>query len=277
MTTNQIDVLNKIKEESVNEKYVEREVINKLIWMFKGEYERLKYKKTITSPLKLALSFFQEYNEEYYQIILKGIKNKKIVFCPKLKKTYTDINDKMHISLNRNDGDVFLIVHELAHFVAKNKQSLFLPAELSILSEIFPFYLERKLESWLGNLQYLELIETRKANRMYIDSKMLSIIEIELFYEDLCIKKGNITNEDICLVLMDCLVPYKNISNLVNYLLRYPLADILSYYLFNDEWVQADDELISTCLSFNLNKLIDDYFIRINPVKTQKRKSFFRR
>ena len=50
-------------------------------------------------------------------------------------------------------------------------------------------------------------------------------------------------------------VPY----NIINYLLQYPLANILSGYLINNYIIQDDNQLVEKCINMNLYKILEDF------------------
>lgn len=118
-----IDIKNfieQIKLESTYRKFLEKDIMYQLIDIFNIEITKIDYLVTIKNPLKLALQFYKEYNIEYYNMILEGFKNKRIIFQNK-EKSFTDTqNNKAYIKLQGNDGDVFILVHELAHYIDRN-------------------------------------------------------------------------------------------------------------------------------------------------------------
>ena len=118
-------------------------------------------------------------------MILEGFKNKRIIFQNK-ENSFTDTqNNKAYIKLQGNDGDVFILVHELAHYIDRNSNPHIVPDEYWFLSETFAFYVEKKLENWLISDKYNKLIYTIINNRKYFEKRMLIAIKYELYYEDL--------------------------------------------------------------------------------------------
>lgn len=196
-------------------------------------------------------------------MILKGFKNKRIIFQNK-EKSFTDTqNNKAYIKLQGNDGDVFILVHELAHYIDRNSNPHIVPDEYCFLSETFAFYMEKRLEKWLDGDNYKELIYTRINNRRYFEKRMLRAIKYELYYEELFTKRGNICDSDINLKEMKYIKRFDVSSNIVNYLLRYPLANILSDYLTNNFLLQNDSELVKTCLNINLYNVLESYLQKV--------------
>lgn len=260
-----IDIKNfieQIKLESTYRKFLEKDIIYQLIDIFNIEITKIDYLVTIKNPLKLALQFYKEYNIEYYNMILEGFKNKRIIFQNK-EKSFTDTqNNKAYIKLQGNDGDVFILVHELAHYIDRNSNPRIVPDEYWFLSETFAFYVEKKLENWLISDKYNKLIYTRINNRKYFEKRMLIAIKYELYYEDLFNKNGNIFDSDIDLKKIEYIKRFNVSSNIVNNLLEYPLANILSNYLINNSLLQNDNELVKTCLNTNLYEVLDSYLTK---------------
>ena len=195
-------------------------------------------------------------------MILEGFKNKRIIFQNR-EKSFTDTqNNKAYIKLQGNDGDVFILVHELAHYIDRNSNPHIVPDEYWFLSETFAFYVEKKLENWLISDKYNKLIYTIINNRKYFEKRMLIAIKYELYYEDLFNKNGNIFDSDIDLKKIKYIKRFDVSSNIVNNLLEYPLANILSNYLINNSLLQNDNELVKTCLNTNLYEVLDSYLTK---------------
>ena len=95
---------------------------------------------------------------------------------------------------------------------------------------------------------------------------MLRAIKYELYYEDLFNKNGNIFDSDINLKEMKYIKRFDVSSNIVNYLLRYPLANILSDYLTNNFLLQNDSELVKTCLNINLYNVLESYLQKVKKL-----------
>ena len=89
---------------------------------------------------------------------------------------------------------------------------------------------------------------------------MVIAIKYELYYEDLFNKSGNICDSDIDLKKIEYIKRFNVSSNIVNNLLEYPLAYILSNYLINNSLLQNDNELVKTCLNTNLYEILNDLF-----------------
>lgn len=254
------EFIEKIKIESTYRKFIKYDIIEKLINLFNVNYEKKVYPKKIDNPLEIALQFYKYYNKEYYDIIHEELQNKKIIIIKDKGKSSTDLNNNTTlIHLYGNDGDLFIIAHELAHFIDRNSKPIIIPNQYCFLGEVFSFYIEKKLEHWLNYEEYKELISARQNNRIYFESQMLKAIEIELYYENLYKQKGKLEIEDIDIEKIKFIKGYNDITNFVNYLLRYPLANILSDYLIYNTQIKNDYELVEKCININLYELLKKY------------------
>lgn len=252
--------IEQIKLESTYRKFLKNEIIYQLINIFNAVFEKQSYSNKIENPLERVLQFYKEYNVQYYNTIIEGIESKAIVICQDNVKSFTNTEDNTtYIRLYGNDGDLFIIVHELAHFIDRNSNPPIIPDEHWFLSETFAFYIEKKLEIWLENEKYKDLISTRKNNRMYFENKMLKAIENELYYESLYRKKGTIEECDIDIKKIKSIMQYDVSSNIVNYLLQYPIANILSDCLINNHLIKDDNELAEKCINMDLYKILENY------------------
>lgn len=264
----------RVKLESTYKKFLKNDIIYQIIKIFNVAIEKQSYSSKIENPLEFALQFYKEYNVQYYNMIIEQIKRKKIVINQNNGKSFTDTeNNMVHIRLYGNDGDLFIIVHELAHFIDRNSNPPIIPNKYWFLSETFAFYLEKKLEIWLKNEKYEDLISTRTNNRMYFESKMLKAIENELYYENLFRQKGTIEENDIDIKKIKSVMQYDVSSNIINYLLQYPLANILSDCLINNHLLSNDYELTEKCFNIDLHKILENYLSN----KKQKRKTYIKR
>ncbi len=251
--------IEKIKTESAFRKIVKIDLIEQLIKQWDTNWEKKAYPTQIANPLEIALQFYRDYNEQYYEMIMNGIKSQKIVFTHDSGKSFVNTkNGVAKIRLYGNDGDVFIIVHELAHFIDKSNIPQIVPDQYWFLAETFSFYMEKILERWLEKDEYQQLISVRENNRMYFEMKMLKVIESELYYEALYRRKGSIEEEDIDFSKMESIMEYRT-PNLVNYLITYPLANILSEYLLHTVPIHQEKNLATFCMSADLYKLIGDF------------------
>lgn len=255
--------IEQLKLEITYKKFLKNDIIYQLIETFNTPntvFKKQNYSNEIEGPLKIVLNFYKEYNMEYYKIINQNIKSGRININKNNKKSFIDTKSNTTIiKLSGDDGDIFTIVHELAHFIDKNSKPAIIPDEYWFLSETFAFYIEKKLEKWLVNKNYKNLIYTRRNNRIYFENKMLKAIKNELYYEDIYREKGIIEENDIDTKKIKSIIRYNVPYNIVNYLLQYPLANILSSYLIDDGTMQDDKQLIEKCLNKNLYKILENF------------------
>ena len=97
--------------------------------------------------------------------------------------------------------------------------------------------------------------------RIYFENKMLEAIENELYYENLYSQNGIIVESDIDIKKIKSIMKYEVPSNIVNYLLQYPLANVLSSYLINNHIMQDDNQLVEKCINTDLYKVLEDYSV----------------
>lgn len=255
--------IEQVKLELTYKKFLKIDIIYQIINIFDTANVALKkqnYSNEIENPLEMALEFYKEYNIGYYNTIIGNIRSGRIIINKNNNKSFTDTkNNTANISLCGNDGDLFNIVHELAHFIDRNNVPPIIPDKYWFFSETFAFYIEKKLENWLLNKNYKDLVNTRRNNRMYFENKMLEAIENELYYENLYRQKGVITESDIDIKKIKSIIKYDIPYNIVNYLLQYPLANILSSCLINDYIIQDDNELVGECINMDLYKILEEY------------------
>ena len=262
--------IGRVKVESNIHKFIKEDLIYQLIDYFKKDYTKMDYPQNINNPLGIVLEFYKSYNKEYYKIILEGINSNRIIINKNETKSLVDTNNRRaFIRLSGNDSDIFILAHEFAHYIDIISNPPIIPDKYSFLCEVFSFYIEKQLELWLNHKEFYELIQVRRNNRMYYEEKMLNSIEYELFCEKLYIQNGQINIEDLDVNKIKKLMRYDYDLNvgLVNYLLRYPLANLLSDYLLNNNHIKNNDDICSTCLNSNLYEVITSCSLNKNKVK----------
>ena len=248
--------IDKVKVESTYKKFVNIDIIKMLITIFSGQYQRQSYPNNITNPLEKALQFYKDYNEKYYDMIIKGIANKKIIISKENTKSFIDATNNIAlIRLYGNDSDIFILVHEFAHFIDRNSNPQIVPDKYWFLSEVFSFYMEKKLENWLDKTKYKDLILIRNNNRLYYESEMIKAIDYELYYEHLYNAENSIETKDLDVKKVKHIMKYDT-SNLVNYLLTYPLANLISSHLIQNNLIENNYNLVEKCLDIDLYKLL---------------------
>lgn len=245
----------RIKRESIINKFLKEDIIYQFIDFFKNNYKKMQYSTNIGDPLEKALQFYKYYNIDYYNIIVEGINCNNIIINDKVNKSFIDTETgKAFITLLGNDSDLFILVHEFAHFIDRNAKTPIIPNKYDFLCEVFSFYMEKQLECWLKDKRYNKLVEIRRNNRDYFEARMLSSIEYQLSCEKLYKETGNLKESSLDNTKIKSIMAYDYDLNigLVNYLLRYPLANILSEYLLNNQIISRDYDLCETCLNTNL-------------------------
>lgn len=261
-----------VKESSTYSKCVQIDVIKEIISIFDFPCEKRQYPKEITNCLEIALQFYQEYNYEYYKILINGINSKKIVISGDVNKPYMDVREKKaYIKLYGNDGDLYILVHEFAHFIDRCSNPTIVPDQYNFLCEVFSFYIEKQLEKYLQrqNGKYDELISVRSNNRIFFESEMTKNIESQLYYERLYKINGKIDKEEVDVNKARELLNY-NFTDVVNYLLRYPLGNILSDYIINYDLFDKDCNICEICFKIDLRVALYDFFAN-SRIKRNKR------
>lgn len=252
----------RVKLESKFHRFLNDDLIRQFILCFKGQCIKSSYSKKIVNPLEMALLFYKYYNLEYYKMIKDALKNKKIVIN-KVGKSFVDTGTgDAFITLMGDDSDLFILVHEFAHFIDRNLKPLLIPDKYIFLGETYAFYMEKQLELWLklNSNSYDELISSRRNNRIYFESVMLKAIEYQLDCENLYRETGNISDSELIRDKVKLVVRYDYDLDvgLINYLIRYPLANVLSDYLVNLD-IESDYEICRICLDTNLFELVDNF------------------
>lgn len=257
--------IERVKIESTFHKFLKENLIYQLINYLKKDYIKKKYPKDIENPLEIALQFYKYYNNQYYEMILDATNNCKIIINNDNEKSFVNTeSNKAFIKPLGNDSDLFILVHEFAHYIDRNLNPTIIPNEYDFLCEVFSGYMEKQLELWLNDKKYDNLIETRRNNRLYFESMMLNAVEYELFCESLYKESGQIKISDLDNARIKSIMCYDYDLNvgLVNYLLRYPLANILSDYLINNQTFKNDKDICEICLNTNLYEILEDYKIK---------------
>ena len=246
-----------IKKEATYSKGVKNYILVQIIDMFDIKCEKQSYPKSINNPLEVALNFYKNFNNNYYKLIIEGLKNKKIIINSEIEKSYVDTyNNIAYIKFENNDGDLITIVHELAHFI--DRKLNLISNEYNILCEVFSFYMERQLEKYLIDEKYKNIFLIRENNRLYFESKLIKKIKLQLYYEKLYLRKSQLTEEDINVEdIKKILNGYE--ENQISYLLRYILANMISYFLIENDIQFIDSEICNLCFSIDLQDIIN-YF-----------------
>lgn len=247
-----------LKVESAYRKIMDTDLIYRIINVFSVNCKYIKYPTSIRNVFEFVLKFYKDYNIDYYRIIKEGMAEGRIVINDGYDSFYNINNNIVVIGLQGNDSDVFAITHELAHYIDRNCNPVIIPNDYWFLAETFAIYIEKQLEIWLDNSKYGNLISIKRNNRISCSVDMTKDIENELFYEEMFIEKGYVSEFDIDKKEVNRIVGY-GISNFVNYLLAYPLANLLTDYIIVNNLVTNDKEILGVCLNIDLNELIKYY------------------
>ena len=232
------------------EELIEREAqytlvlsLNEITQLKKGfsfSIDHPHYPKNSLDSFAIVSTFFKKNYPKYYDMIQDGIEKGSIRIShdiATMKKSCFDfITMTSYILLQENDGDLFLLVHELGHFIDVNLSPTLVPYEKNYLCETIAFYMEKKLQSYLLSLdkRYQDLIDMRILARLYFEKRFLKRIDHLLFYINLYQKHGFIPNEYYDEKKIQPLLT-KNYDHLIDYYLRYPLGNLYSTYLINHE------------------------------------------
>lgn len=263
--------IEKVQVESSYKKILKLDIIEQMISIFKGNYQKSAYPNQISNCLELALQFYKNYNYKFYKMIVYGIENKKIIISREILKPYTDTDKGMaYIRMYGNDGDLFLLVHEFAHYIDRNSEPKIISSNLDCLSEVFSFFMEKQLELWLPKDKYDGLIFARRNNRIYFESNMLKAVEYELYYEKLFYKNGKIEEDEIDIEKIRFIMKYAN-RDLINYLIRYPLANVLSDYLVNIKFNIDKEDLCEKCFQTDLYSVLHEWSNDIGQLPKRKK------
>ena len=93
---------------------------------------------------------------------------------------------------------------------------------------------------------------------------MLEAIEYEMFCERLYKESGKLELNDLDANKISFIKRYDYDLDigLVNYLLRYPLANLLTEYLIKDYNLKKDEDIWKVCLDTNLYELLEKYDLK---------------
>ena len=214
-------------------------MIQKLLSLKNEKLEKQEYLKTIIDPLAIALEFYKEQSDDNYKRIIEGIQSEQITLLEK-RQSYIDTKSgNTYILLNHEDSDVFCLVHEFAHFIDRNHKPAIVPDSHCFLAESYAFYMEKRLEKFLSERGYHALVQTRRNNCIVSETKNIETISFDT-------KK------------IKTILPY-HMTNLVNVLLSYPLANILSEYLINHSVSFLEQEFVEVCTRVNLYDALDEF------------------
>ena len=270
------DYYKRLANESRIKKFLSQEQVEKLSSMVTiVPYNRLKYSSDIKNPLEIVLNFYRKEFPSFYTLIDKGIKNGHINLEGEGSYVSTS-NGSCHIKLNFNDADVFMIAHEFGHYIALNSNPPIIDKYYFKYAEVLSIYMEKRLKRYLISKHgFTSLVNTREYNRLYFESRMISVAVSEYKYEQLY-KEGKLalTDRDVNNILKILRIAK---SNSLNIALTYPLGNIISEYLI-DHNITIDGNLINVLASLNIDELLNTYqdiFKKIEVPDEEKRISNF--
>lgn len=255
--------IKKVEIESNYKKFLRPDLIKKIAAIYKQiNLEEIEYKKDLDVCIELALEFYREYNYDYYLMIINGILNNEIQYIDYNSVSFVDTETNTAcIKRFWNDSDVFVVVHEFAHYI--DRKSNIIPDKYNFLAEVFSRFIERKLMEFLVKKGLGTLVNVRMNNMLYTDSVMLKAIEYQLHCEEIYKQNGKLTDDDLDIEKIKLVMGYSQ-SNLINYYLRYPIGTILSDYLINNDLVKSNTLFAKRCLETDLYDVSDDFARKLN-------------
>ena len=266
------DYYKRLENESRIKKFLSQEQVEKLSSMVTiVPHNRLKYSSDIKNPLEMVLNFYRKEFPSFYTLIDKGIKNGHINL-EGVGSYVSTSNGSCHIKLNFNDADVFMIAHEFGHYIALNSNPPIIDKYYFKYAEVLSIYMEKRLKRYLiSKYGFTSLVNTREYNRLYFESRMISVAVSEYKYEQLY-KEGKLelTDSDVNNILKILRIAK---SNSLNFALTYPLGNIISEYLI-DHNITIDGNLINVLASLNIDELLNTYqdiFKKIEVPDEEKR------
>lgn len=250
----------KVSVESEYSKVYSVSVITSLLEYYDIEVEKMLYPSSIKEdPLNIASNFYQNNFPEYYEIIKNGLDNNEIIIGEFVGSPRTEFNPlRTFIKLSNNDRDVFMIVHELAHYIDLKLNPHIISDNCKFYGEVVPFYVEKVFETFYKDY-YEELIRARKNNRIYYEKERLNVIKLMLKYEEYYRANKSIDSiideEEIRQIMK-----YES-CNTVNSLIRYPLANLLSSYMLV-KGIPLKQNLQDDLKNINIYEVIKDEDVR---------------
>lgn len=232
----------KVKRESGYTKYLKEETLSELLKCFNTPVETKLYLSLKENPLELVLDFFKHYNVYYYDMILLGIREHKIIIGEDVEQSVSDHYFTL-IELLGNTSDFFRLAHELAHYVDRNPKPEFTRGRYVYMCEVFSYFIEKQLEMFLLEKGMSKTVYNRRYNRIAMVTYLSKIIRDMLDYEETYRKTGTIDVSDK--EKISDIMQY-NKREVVNSLLRYPLGEVCSEYLIrnNIEYNQNTTEFL---------------------------------
>ncbi len=245
-----------LKDECNYDKLLSYEQVLKLRNIANKKIKDKKYPHNIKDPLKVVLEFFEEVYPEFYGLIIKGIKDKRIIFNSDGCYVNTT-NGICHLQDIKDDSAVFTIAHEFGHYIALNTNPPIISNKYKMFAEVLSIYMEKQLEKYFKDKNiYLDAINARKVNRAYVDRNMIDVIYLEYTYENKY-KSSKLFLTDLDLNNILKITRLKG-SNIINQLLTYPLGNMISDYLIDNN-ISINNDLIDNLTLINIDELLEKY------------------
>ena len=247
-----------LENESKIKKYLTLDQINRFSEIIGTKHKFIKHSYKIKNPVELVLEFYKEKYPTYYQLIIDGINDNRIVFNIKEDTSYTNsIDGKCYIHFEKTDADIFMVAHEFGHYIDLNSNQTIFNIESYNYGEILSIYMEKQLSNYLIEKYGLnELVNIRRKNRLHFDENILKIARLEYKYENIYLSgKLLLTDLDVDNILKITRMYSKNI---INHLIAYPLGNIYSEYLL-DNGTEIDNNLQSIIESLDIDYLLVKY------------------
>ena len=221
----------KIAREAGQWKCLKPEQLKKIIDLFSVKCKYIPYNEIPMDSLDMALSFYKQYDKNYYDILIDGLKNKKIVIVDDVMSNYDPNTGICEIESFGNDKGYFCFVHEFAHYIDGMSVPSFTPPYLNFLAEAYSLYMEKLAEKFLLT-QIPDFSEIKYNHMLYAEGRMVRAIEDELYYEKLYLELGKLPIEMIDRKKAQRIMQYNCTGvDTINYLVRYPLGNLISEYL----------------------------------------------
>ena len=252
-----IEFEKRIRREVNYKKFLNSEILEKMYSLFPKRPLFINSNNFLFS-LEDIKTFYKYYNINYYEIIVNGFNNNRITISKDIKISHVStLSNDAYIKLTSNDIDLFSVVHELAHFIDCNTNPHIIDDRYNIYAEVFSLYMEKKYEIYLRKISsiYNNVILTRRNNRLFYEKNYLFLINLELYYENLYKKYGYIPIQKVDIDDVRRLMKL-NYINIVNFLLRYPIGNILSDYLLENEDILLNGNI---CCKLNEVSISDEF------------------
>lgn len=233
ITLKELKSLKNILEKDTNISQISEENILKLINLFDIKAVRFRYEHKLSDPLDIALKFYKSFNRKFYDIIAQGILQDRVLIGPFCKKSYVNAKTKLcFIKPVGTDEDVYIMVHEMAHYVNVMLDDAFVDRSNVIYTEVFSYYIERLFDRYLIENGYLDLAIIRHQNRIEstcnIARNLKDFLELKKLYEKNVL--GLLKEQEKIQRILRCKKDYP-----AQFYLRYLVGNLYSKTLVEEE------------------------------------------